>query len=102
MTPAPDSPGQPPRPSLGRAAFLGLSAGLVIGGLYLLFLGLRGLFSKPDCARLSELECDFALEAATHVGRVQTLCGGALVALALSLFVLVRPYLSPRPANPPS
>jgi hypothetical protein len=102
MTPAPDSPGQPPRSSLGRAAFFGLSAGLVIGGLGLLVLGLRGLFGRPDCTGLSKIECDFVLEAAAHVGRVQTICGGALVALALSLFVLARPYLSPRPSNPPT
>ena len=90
----------PPHSSLGRAAFLGLASGLVIGGGWLLFLGLRGLFSPQDCERLSKAECDLLIETTTHIGRVQTLCGGALIALALSLYVLLRPYLSPKPSQP--
>jgi hypothetical protein len=95
MSATPDSSNPPPRSSLGRAAFFGLASGMVAGGVWLLFLGVRGLFTSLDCSRLSRNECDMALETATHVGRVQTLCGGALVALALSLYVLLRPYLSP-------
>jgi hypothetical protein len=73
---------------------------MVIGGAWLLFLGLRGLFAPPSCGQLSKNECDLLLEAAAHIGRVQTMCGGALVALALSLYVLLRPYLSPKPSQP--
>jgi hypothetical protein len=100
MSPASDSPGPSPRPSLGRAAFFGLATGMVVGGMMLLFLGLRGLYAPPDCLRLTKNECDMITQAASHIGRVQTLCGGALIALALSLAVLLRPYLSPRPAEP--
>lgn len=98
MSAPPDSSNAPPRSSsLGRAAFLGLASGLVIGGAALLFLGLRSLFTPQNCERLSKNECELLVEAATHIGRVQTLCGGALIALALSLYVLLRPYLSPQP-----
>lgn len=99
MASAPDSLG-PSRSSLGRAAFFGLAAGMIIGGIGLLILGLRGLYSPPSCLGLSKNECDLVTDAALHIGRVQTLCGGALIGLALSLFVLLRPYLSPRPAKP--
>ena len=100
MSASPDSSTPPPGSSLGRAAFLGLASGMVLGGGWLLFLGLRALFTPQDCERLSKNECDLLIETATHIGRVQTLCGGALVALALSLYVLLRPYLSPKPAQP--
>jgi hypothetical protein len=73
---------------------------MVIGGAYLLYLGLRGLYGLPDCSRMTRAECDLLTEAALHVGRVQALCGGALIALALSLYVLARPYLGPRSAEP--
>jgi hypothetical protein len=100
MGPSLDRSTQPPRSSLGRAAFLGLASGLVIGGGWLLFLGLRGLFLPQSCERLSKNECELLLETVTHIGRVQTLCGGALIALALSLYVLLRPYLFPKPSQP--
>lgn len=97
MSSAPDSSGQPSRSSLGRAAFFGLAVGMVVGGLWLLFLGLRGLYLPFDCLGLTKNECDLRTEAMGHIGRVQTLCGGALIALALSLYVLLRPYLTPKP-----
>ncbi len=100
MTPAMPSPGSPPPARLGRAALFGLCGGLLLGGALLLSLGLRGLFVAPDCRGLSEPECNLILEAAAHVGRVQTICGGSLVALALALFVLARPHITPRPPEP--
>jgi hypothetical protein len=100
MSPSPDSSTPPAQSSLGRAAFLGLASGMLIGGVWLLFLGVRSLFWPSSCGQLSKNECDMLLEAATHIGRVQTLCGGALVALAPSLYVLLRPYLSPKPSQP--
>ena len=99
MSSAPDSAGA--SRSLGRAAFFRLAAGMLLGGVGLLALGVRGLFSPPGCAGLSKNECDMITEAALHIGRVQTICGGALIALALSLYVLLRPYLRPRQAEPP-
>ena len=91
----------PTRSSIGRAAFFGLAMGMVLGGFWLLALGLRGLFVPLDCAGLTKNECDLSSEAMLHVGRVQTICGGALIALALSLYVVLRPYLiSQQPAAP--
>ncbi|SEU14783.1 hypothetical protein [Stigmatella erecta] len=101
MTAAPNSPDRSTLTRLARAALFGLCAGLFSGGLLLLFFGLRGLFGRPDCAGLSELECEVILDAATHIGRVQTLCGGALMALGLCVIVLTRPYLSPPPPPQP-
>ncbi|KFE67617.1 hypothetical protein DB31_8100 [Hyalangium minutum] len=81
---------------MGRAAFVGLATGMVLGGVWLLVLGLRGLFGKTDCGLLSPNECELLTAANAHIGKVQTLCGGALIALALALYVLLRPYLTPR------
>jgi hypothetical protein len=100
MSSAPDSLGLSSRSSLGRAAFFGLAVGMVVGGFWLLSLGLRALYVPFDCLGLTKNECDLRLEALAHIGRVQTLCGGALIALALSLYVLLRPYLIAKPAPP--
>jgi hypothetical protein len=100
MSTSPDSSTPPAQSSLGRAAFLGLASGMLLGGVWLLFLGVRGLFMPPSCAQLSKNECEVLLETASHIGRVQTLCGGALVALAPCLYILLRPYLSPKPSQP--
>lgn len=82
--------------SVGRAAFVGLAAGMVVGGVWLLVLGLRGLFGTLDCGALSPNECELITQANAHVGKVQTMCGGALIALAFALYVLLRPYLTRR------
>lgn len=81
----------PPRSRPLRAAGLGLCGGLLLGGGLLLVLGLRRLFSPPDCMGLGKPECDLLVQMALEVGRVQLLCGGALVALSLAVFVLLRP-----------
>ncbi len=98
--PSPDAP-TPPRSRPLRAAGLGLCAGLLLGGGLLLFLGLRGLLVPPDCTQLRKLECDLITETALEVGRVQLLCGGALVALSLAVLVLLRPLLRPEEAETP-
>lgn len=100
MSSAPHSSGQSSLPSIGRAAFFGLAVGMVVGGFWLLALGLRGLYVPLDCTGLTKNECDLNTEALLHVGRVQTLCGGALIALALSLYVVLRPYLVSKPVAP--
>ena len=96
----PEAAPPPPRSRPVRAAGLGLCAGLLLGGLMLLVLGARGLLFPPDCARLQKLECDFLTETALEIGRVQLLCGGALVALALAVFVLLRGSDTEQSANP--
>lgn len=88
--PSDDAP-SPPRSRPLRAAGLGLCAGLLLGGGLLLFLGLRGLLAPPDCAGMLKLECELLTQTALEIGRVQLLCGGALVALSLSVLVLLRP-----------
>ena len=101
MTSPQPTPGSPPQASVGRAALVGLCGGMLIGGLGLLVFGLRGLSGKANCVGLGEQECQLIVDAYTHVGRVQTLCGGALVCLSGALFVLARPYFFPRPPAPP-
>ena len=83
--------------TLLRAASLGLVAGLLLGGLALLALGVRGVFLPRDCAGLSLPECQFEQETARDLGRVQTLSGGALIALGSALFALTRPRAPPEP-----
>lgn len=101
MTPTPPAPGRSPQASIGRAAVVGLCGGLLFGGVGLLVIGIRSLLSKPGCEGISKQECELLIEAFAHVGRVQTICGGALIALSLSFFVLVRPYFFSPPAPPP-
>ncbi|WP_223642758.1 hypothetical protein [Corallococcus sp. EGB] len=86
--------------SILRAAALGLMAGLLLGGLALLGLGVKPLFAPADCTGLSGQECQLIREAERDLGRVQTLCGGALVALGAALFALTRPR--PPGDTPPS
>ncbi len=95
--PSPTPPPPASRRGLARAAALGLCGGMLLGGVMLLVLGLRGLFVPADCSTVPLMECDLLRETSREVGRVQTMCGGALVGLGLSVFVLVRPYLWPRP-----
>jgi hypothetical protein len=101
MTSPQPSPGRPPQASVARAAFAGLCGGLLIGGVGLLVIGLRSLFGQANCVGLGEQECQLIVDAYTHVGRVQTICGGALISLSAALFVLARPYFSPRPPAAP-
>ncbi|MGE6760937.1 hypothetical protein ACQKGO_23155 [Corallococcus interemptor] len=77
--------------SVLRAAAFGGIAGLMLGGLGLLGLGVRALFAPEDCAKLSPQECQLLQETDRDLGRVQTLSGGALIALGAALFALTRP-----------
>src|SRR5687768_14493195 len=83
------------RPSGGlggvaRAALLGLCGGMLLGGLFLLVVGLRTRLAPMDCADLSEVECGFMQQTALEVGRMQTVAGAALLALGAAVVVLVR------------
>ena len=95
--PSSPEPSPPRKPSVGRAAALGLCGGLLLGGIALLAVGLRGTFLAPDCTGLTGPECELLRKTMREVGRFQTLSGSALLALASALFVLLRP----RPPAPP-
>jgi hypothetical protein len=75
---------------IGRAALLGLCAGMLLGGIFLVVQGLRSRILPTDCGHLSELECSYLRETTLEVGRVQTVAGAALVALAAAVVVLLR------------
>ncbi|NOK37250.1 hypothetical protein HMI49_29055 [Corallococcus exercitus] len=77
--------------SVLRAAAFGGIAGLMLGGLGLLGLGVKAVFVPADCTHLSPQECQLLHETDRDLGRVQTLSGGALVALGAALFALTRP-----------
>ncbi|WP_163868248.1 hypothetical protein [Myxococcus eversor] len=96
----PSPPPPPPKPSLPRAAALGLAGGMFLGGLGLLAAGLKGTFGTLDCTQLSGPECELLQQASHEMGRFQTRFGGALVALAAALFVLVRRRMLPPPEAP--
>ncbi|MFP2899658.1 hypothetical protein [Corallococcus sp. 4LFB] len=85
--------------SVLRAAALGGVAGLLLGGLGLLGLGVKAVFVPADCTGLSAQECQLTRETDRDLGRVQTLSGGALVALGAALFALTRPR-PPEPDDP--
>ena len=99
MTSPSPTPGSPAQTHFGRAAVAGLCGGMFIGGVGLLVLGLRGMFGQPNCIGLVEQECELIVQAFQHVGRVQTICGGALMALAASILVLARPRFFAPPAS---
>jgi hypothetical protein len=73
-----------------RAALLGLSGGMLLGGIFLLVQGLRTRLSPPDCSGLSEVECGFLRNTTVEVGRMQTVAGAALLALGIAVVVLLR------------
>src|SRR4051794_12831130 len=73
-----------------RAAGAGVTVALLLGGGFVLYEGLLGSFGTPDCSNLSPTECSFAHEAAQSIGRLQLIFGGAMVALAIAVFVVWR------------
>jgi hypothetical protein len=81
--------------ALTRAALLGLCGGLLLGGLFLLGMGLKTHLSPADCTDLSEMECGFTREAAREMGSRQTIVGAALMSLGAAVVVLVRSKARP-------
>ncbi|WNG39547.1 hypothetical protein F0U60_42025 [Archangium minus] len=90
-----DTKGRVALAGVTRAALLGLSGGLLLGGLFLLGVGLKTRFSSADCTGLSEIECSFAQEAALEMSRMQTISGAALLSLAIAVVVLLRSKVRP-------
>lgn len=70
--------------------WVGLIAGIFLGGLGLLLFGTRAIVMGPDCAALTPEECAFERETLRSLGRYQVLAGGALALMGLSLFVYFR------------
>ena len=76
--------GQTSAKALLRAALLGLSGGLLLGGVFLLSLGLLSRLAPRPCDDFSEEECLFQQEAQKEMGRVQGMSGAALLALGVA------------------
>ena len=87
-----DSAQPAPGARVGRAALLGLGAGLLLGGGYLLFVAIRNRSAPVNCARLPPAECDLLTQSARELAKMQLLSGIGLVLLALAIFVLLRAW----------
>jgi hypothetical protein len=83
---------QKARPIL-RGLAAGLVAGFFLGGLVLLFVGMRSLVGGPDCGGLTPAECGLEREIVLGLARRQILAGVALALLALASFTYVRDRL---------
>jgi hypothetical protein len=81
--------GPPGARGLIRAALLGLSGGLLLGGLFLAGIGIVTRMKPTDCTDLPAEECTFMQDSAREMARVQGLSGAALLALGLATAVLV-------------
>lgn len=76
--------------SLARAAGVGGAAGLLLGGVGLLLVAARTLFLGTGCADLTPAQCALETTLAREMALRQTLFGGGLALLGLSLLVLLR------------
>ncbi len=73
-----------------RAAGIGLTLGMLAGGLVLMAFAAQGLLFAPDCAALMPEECAFAQRLTRQMAMRQALFGGALAMLGPSLVSLLR------------
>ncbi len=80
---------------LTRAALLGLTGGILLGGLFLLGVGLKTRLSPTDCTGLSEMECSFTRQASLELSRMQVIVGSGLLALGAAVVVLLRSQAHP-------
>jgi len=69
--------------SLLRSALIGLSAGVMLSGLFLFVLAVRTRFTGFDCTGLSVEECLLEQRLATDWARTQLMTGTALTLLGL-------------------
>lgn len=90
-----DAKGAKNAAGLTRAALLGLCGGILLGGLFLLGVGLKTRLSPADCTDLSELECSFKRDAEREMSRMQIIMGSGLLALGAAVVVLLRPKARP-------
>jgi hypothetical protein len=81
--------------ALTRAALLGLCGGILLGGLFMLGVGLKTHLSPADCTGLSEMECGFTREAVLEISRMQVIVGCGLLALGAAVVVLLRSKARP-------
>jgi hypothetical protein len=81
--------------ALTRAALLGLCGGILLGGLFLLGVGIKTSLSPADCTDLSEVECSFRRDADQEMGRMQVIVGCGLLALGAAVVVLLRSKARP-------
>lgn len=81
--------------ALTRAALLGLCGGILLGGVFLLGVGLKTRLSPTDCTGMSEMECSFTREAALEMSRLQVIVGCGLLALGTAVVVLLRSKARP-------
>ncbi|MFL5321590.1 MAG: hypothetical protein ACJ790_18145 [Myxococcaceae bacterium] len=72
----------------------------LLGGAFVFYSGLLGMYGEPDCSNLSPTECSFAHESAANVGRLQLIFGAGMIALAIAVYVLWRTR-SPRTEGQP-
>lgn len=75
---------------LVRAAGIGLAAASLLGGLWVLSLGVQSALVQVDCTTLSDAECGLASELRRDELRLYLPEGGALVMLAVALFLGLR------------
>lgn len=81
--------------NLRIAALIGLAGGCLAAGAYLLLSAGQAIFFPAPCAP-ADSACALEREIALHLARRQTLVGGALLMLALALFIRFRAKLSAR------
>ena len=80
-----------PLASIRRGVIVGIVAALIVGGLGIFAIGLRGFWKRPDCAQLSPMECSLVTEEARAIGIRQVWFGGALALLGLAVVIWARP-----------
>lgn len=90
-----DTKGQGSTGSVARAALLGLCGGMLLGGLFLMGVGLKTRLTPTDCTDLSEMDCGISREADQDMGRMQLVSGAALLSLAAAVVVMVRSKARP-------
>jgi hypothetical protein len=90
-----DAKGAKNAEGLTRAALLGLCGGILLGGLFLLGVGVKTRLSPGDCSGLSEMECSFKRDAELEMSRMQVIMGSGLLALGAAVVVLLRSKARP-------
>ena len=78
------------RPSLVRAVAAGLCGGLLIGGVYLLFVAARSGLWPPDCRGMTPQECRIERLSLQELARWQAAAGLALLLLGVAVGLRAR------------